>query len=102
MFDFSVFERPIISMEEMKKQKELLKEVYAEFDKHLNKILKMNNGVCDQHDINRAIKKAKKEFPLTKYADDVVEAFFDTYVGAWQTFGDRDGARAFADKIFND
>lgn len=88
MFDWN---RPIISREEMIEHLDVIKKVHKEFTKSINKVLKKNQGICDQHDINKAIEKAKKKFTFTKQEDHVIEGFYDMYASMWaRAGGDRE------------
>jgi uncharacterized protein (UPF0332 family) len=84
MFDWN---RPIISKEEMKEHSGVIKKVHKEFTKSINKVLKKQQGICDQHDINQAIEKAKKKSVLTENENNIVEGFYDMYVAMWANAG---------------
>ncbi|EEL84816.1 hypothetical protein bcere0029_54370 [Bacillus cereus AH1272] len=75
------------TIEEMKAEKKVLEPIYDAFIDELDKRLANNKGILSMQQMEFCISTAMKTQRLGKEQKKVVNAFFDTFLGAWGTGG---------------
>jgi hypothetical protein len=83
------------TIEEMRNERELIQSVFDSFKNELDKKLRSNNGILSLQQMNLVIDTTIHRVKLNKEQRVIVEAFFDTYIGAW-AFGGLETADSFA------
>lgn len=79
--------KPIITMQQMRAEKEVIKKVYTSFTDEIDEILRKQRFCISLLLVNQAISNSIKKEKLTREQKDIVEGFFDTYVGGWHLSG---------------
>ncbi|GAB6486234.1 hypothetical protein bcgnr5384_56370 [Bacillus cereus] len=83
------------TIQEMKAEKAVIEPIYDAFIRELDKRLARNKGILSMQQMETCISKAMKTKQLTSEKKQVVDAFFDTFLGAW-SMGGRERAENIA------
>lgn len=84
---------------EMKNEKVVIKKVHKAFRSKYVAYAKRKMGLVNNNDIDKLINKAVEKVPMTQAQEEIVQGFYDTYLGALYA-GGSDLAETFAKSIF--
>lgn len=90
-----------VPLEEMQGHAAKIRPAYTRFTELINARLAAQNGRVDQTEINAAVYQAIQDVQAADSDRRIINAFFDTYVGAWCMHG-RDMANYFAQQILDE
>lgn len=87
-----------VMVEEMKREKEVIKQVHDKFRPEYKAYAIKKRGMVSNKQINILMDKAIKKVTLTQEQEEVVQGFYDTYLGMLFA-GGSDMAEGFAHNI---
>lgn len=71
----------------MRAEREVIKKIYTSFTGEIEEILRKQQFCISLLLVNQAIRNSIEKEDLTIEQKDIVEGFFDTYVGGWHLSG---------------
>lgn len=87
--------RPFISFEQMRENAAVILPVYEQFKTRADQLLKEKNGTVTGYELDLIIDRLIIEKCKSEEEYHLADAFFDTYLGAWNTQG-REAAEQLA------
>ena len=95
-------ERPFIDINEFLEQAEIVQAALKKFKKYYFEYAAKVEGIVELDEIESLFKLVKKEIqPITQEQDNIVEAMFDSFIGAMNMGGDSDFAFTLLETQFN-
>lgn len=91
--------KELVTPAEFDKYKERVEELYDQFTIYLDKHTRVHKG-GDGRKIEEWIKQAYLKFEVTEDEKQVLDGFFDTYLGTWANVQDRQLADAMMRRMF--